>query len=110
MKAHEGNPALSNAVVARAAGVDKKIVKAWRSGDKPMPAAALAVLPPTIFREVVTAIAKARNLATVVSLPPHEALADLACLRLERAALLRERARRAVNTSFDLMYSMRGRA
>ncbi len=48
-----GNVAMSNGAIARRLGVTEKIIRQWRSGDKPMPAAALCVFAPTLQAEVI---------------------------------------------------------
>ena len=56
-----GEEAYSNVAVARACGVDEKTVRAWRSEEKPMPAAALTLIPTQVYGEVLDYLASARG-------------------------------------------------
>lgn len=56
-----GEEAYSNVAVARACGVDERIVREWRSGEKPMPAAALALIPSQLYAEMVDSLAANRR-------------------------------------------------
>ena len=67
MNAHwlRGEEAYSNVAIARACGVDEKTVRAWRSEgrteQKPMPAAALRLLPSQVFGEMLDYLSTARG-------------------------------------------------
>lgn len=50
----------SNTAIARAVGVDEKIVREWRSGDRPIPAAALGLLPWEVYARMRAHIEAAR--------------------------------------------------
>lgn len=68
MHAHwlAGEGAFSNCAVARACGVTEGIVRGWRSGQRPIPVAALLVMPPTLAAEVVSLVRDRRALS------PHQ--------------------------------------
>lgn len=68
MHAHwvAGEGAFSNCAVARACGVDERIVRRWRLGEQPIPIAALLVMPPTLAAEIVSLVQDRRVLS------PHQ--------------------------------------
>ena len=58
-----GDAAYSNCAVARAVGVDEKTVRQWRDGEKPIPAAALSLLPGVLHDQVLAEISRMRGRA-----------------------------------------------
>lgn len=63
MHAHwlRGEESLSNVAIGRACGVDEKTVRLWRLGEKPMPAAALQLLPSQVYGEMIDHLAGSRG-------------------------------------------------
>jgi hypothetical protein len=56
-----GEEAYSNVAVGRTCGVDERIVREWRTGERPMPAAALALLPTQVYGEMLDHLAASRG-------------------------------------------------
>lgn len=56
-----GDDSLSNVAVGRACGVDEKIVREWRNGERPFPGAALVLLPSRLYDDVIDGIARHRG-------------------------------------------------
>lgn len=73
-----GEEAFSNVSVARMCGVDEKIVRQWRTGDKPMPLAALLLLPSQLYSEMLGQVDAGRGRTPKRALVQmRQALADL---------------------------------
>ena len=58
-----GDAALSNVAVARACGVDERMVRGWREGEKALPAAALLVMPVAAAQALVARVQERRILS-----------------------------------------------
>lgn len=56
-----GDEGVSNTVVARTCGVDVKIVRCWRQNEKPMPVAALRLVPSRLYETIITDLSLARG-------------------------------------------------
>ena len=67
----QGNEALSNCEIGRRCGVNEKVVRGWRNGERPMPAAALALVPTQLFTHLVDYLSSLRKR------PPRRALIQL---------------------------------
>lgn len=60
----QGNDALSNCAVARACSIDEHTVRNWRKAAKPVPLAALRLLPFTLAASLVAALLNGRGQVT----------------------------------------------
>ncbi len=78
-------PAFSNAAIAKRVGVDEKIVRQWRTGDKPLPAGALCMFSETLQKAVLAEMGLVH--------PEPAPRVDLRRLRMES---LKARAERAI--------------
>lgn len=83
-----GEDGLSNTAVARACGVDEKVVRDWRDARKPLPLAALLVMPVTLVSELVEFVQEQR----ACQHRRGAAMLDEAIARLERPAAPEDRA------------------
>ncbi len=94
--AERGNSALSNVAIGRRVGVSEKVVRGWRDGTKPMPAAALLSAPPSL-RDDLIAIVQGKEPPVVVP-PMTEIQAKLAATRARmEAAIARSKELAAAN-------------
>lgn len=58
-----GDESLSNVAVAKACGVDERIVRRWRDGERSLPVGALLVMPATLAQRIVARLQDRRALS-----------------------------------------------